>query len=193
MDQIFKRYENLLGMSVDEFVSAYIDNGLLRDLMMGRFSSEKEFWREVSQLTGVNLDLLTRMAEDVALSRCLDTEVMKLVDKLRNRYKLVLLTDNLLETFDFWVERFSLKSKFNVIANSADYGILKSESEIYLLLLRSLGVRAPEVLLIDDDPCNLSVAELVGIRTLRFEGAQQLEDCLIREGLLDRPVLRVED
>ncbi len=190
--QTFKRYENLLGMSVDEFVRAYIDNGLLRDLMVGRFSSENEFWREVSQLTGVNFDLLTRMAEDVALSKCLDTEVMQLIDELRNRYKLALLTDNFLETFNFWVGKFSLKSKFDVIANSADFGMLKSEPEIYLLLLRILNAKAQEVLMVDDDSRNLSVAESIGIRTLRFVGARQLEDRLIREGLLSRRVLRVD-
>jgi len=190
--QTFKRDENLLGMSVDEFVRAYIDNGLLRDLMMGRFSSENEFWRMVSQLTGVDLDLLTRMAEDVALSKCLDTEVMQLVDELRNRYKLALLTDNLLETFNFWVEKFALESKFDVIVNSADYGILKSNPEIYSVLLQILNVRAQEVLMVDDDPRNLSVAESVGIRTLCFVGAQQLERSLIKEGLLSRPVLRVD-
>lgn len=184
--QAFKRHEESLGMPVDEFVNAYVSKGLLDKLLAGEYVSEYDFWQAVSELTGIEMTILTKMRADVADSKELNPQVLHIIKQLRERcYILVLLTNNYRETFQYWIEKFNLKSTFHVIFNSADYGILKSNPKLYHIVLKTLNVKASEVVMIDDNTNNLAIADTLGLKTVHYIGANELRTALFRLGLLE--------
>ncbi len=60
----------------------------------------------------------------------------------------------------------------------------KPQREIFCRLLDRFGLEASTTLMIDDSPPNLVAAAALGMRTVRFESAQQLRGYLEREQLI---------
>lgn len=61
-------------------------------------------------------------------------------------------------------------------------GLRKPDHAIYAQVLRELGVSAEQCIFIDDRASNCRAAEEVGIRSIRFEGADGLREALRRAG-----------
>jgi HAD superfamily hydrolase (TIGR01509 family) len=61
-------------------------------------------------------------------------------------------------------------------------GLRKPDPAIYAHVLRELGVSAEQCIFIDDRSSNCQAAEEVGIRSIRFEGADKLREALRRAG-----------
>ena len=62
-------------------------------------------------------------------------------------------------------------------------GLRKPDHAIYAQVLRELGVSAEQCIFIDDRASNCRAAEEVGIRSIRFEGADGLREALRRAGV----------
>lgn len=180
---VFYQFESQLGMTANELTTTYINAGLLDRLMIGEFSTEHDFWIAVSELTGIELQMLLSIKEEIVQSKALDEMVLDLVWKLKSKYKLALLTNNYRETFAFWIEKFKLSSMFDVIVNSADYGHIKPSPEIYWITLRLLEVSPKETIMIDDNLDNLITARNLGMETVEFQGAENLERQLSMKGI----------
>ena len=62
----------------------------------------------------------------------------------------------------------SIKSYFNHIFESSNLAMRKPEKKIYNYVLKNLGVKAEEILFIDDLGINLKPARLLGFHTYKF-------------------------
>ncbi len=182
--QVIANYEDKIGITATNFIEMYVNAGLLRDLLIGKYKSEVDFWADVSRLTKVDLQILLKIRRDVANTKKVDYKLLELIESLRKENYLVLLTDNLLETFDFWVEKFSLQSYFHFIANSANYHILKSNPLFYIQVLNQINSRPNKSILIDDYQKNLEVASSIGMKTLLYTGIVDLKSELMHMGII---------
>ena len=72
-------------------------------------------------------------------------------------------------------ERWPLDARFDAVVISCEVGLSKPDPRIYQLCLERLGLAARETLFVDDRADNIAGAERVGLRTLRFEGPDALE------------------
>ena len=73
------------------------------------------------------------------------------------------------------IEKFGLRNYFAVFFSSCFLGVQKPDPQIYRLAL-DLSQRAPEeCIFIDDRPVNLECARQLGIHTIQFLNAAQLE------------------
>jgi putative hydrolase of the HAD superfamily len=73
------------------------------------------------------------------------------------------------------IEKFGLRNYFTVFFSSCFLGVQKPDPQIYRLALE-LSQRAPEeCVFIDDRPVNLECARQLGIHTIQFLNAAQLE------------------
>ncbi len=73
------------------------------------------------------------------------------------------------------IEKFGLRNYFTVFFSSCFLGVQKPDPQIYRLAL-DLSQRAPEeCVFIDDRPVNLECARQLGIHTIQFLNAAQLE------------------
>ncbi|HTS68408.1 MAG TPA: HAD family phosphatase [Terriglobia bacterium] len=81
------------------------------------------------------------------------------------------------------IEKFRLRNYFSVFFTSCYLGISKPHRQIYQLALDVSQRQAEECLFIDDRPLNLEGARQVGLQTIQFLNAEQLEKELVALGL----------
>lgn len=182
--ETFEKYRSELPISAKALIAAYKEAGFLDAVQNGKMS-EPEFWEKVSKLTGARLSVLKRIAADLRESRIVEPEMMAILNELRRRYRLALLTNNVQETFRFWVEKYGLSEIFDTIVNSADVGILKNDSRIYVLILRRLRCKPEQALLIDNEPSNLTIARSLGFQCMLFRNLRQLRKDLASRAIVE--------
>jgi putative hydrolase of the HAD superfamily len=88
------------------------------------------------------------------------------------------------ETNDFRFETFGLREYFKVALSSCYLGLRKPDAAIYRTALDILGRPAERVLFIDDREENAAGARSVGMKAVRFEGADGLRAELRSLGVL---------
>ena len=99
-------------------------------------------------------------------------------------YLMATLNNESLELNRYRIEQFGLRKHFTVFLSSCFLGVKKPEHTIYRLATQ-ITQRAPdECLFIDDRELNLECAQLLGMRTIRYQNPTQLRQELQRHGVL---------
>ena len=101
-------------------------------------------------------------------------EILKRL-KASGKYRLYALTNWSTETFPVALERFGFLHWFDGRVVSGEEKMRKPFPEFYKVLLERFQVTPAEALFIDDNLRNIQGAQAVGIQTLQFHSAQQLE------------------
>ena len=81
------------------------------------------------------------------------------------------------------IEKFGLRNYFSAFFSSCYLGVSKPHPEIYRLVLDISQRRAEECVFVDDRPVNLEGAAWLGLHTIQFLSAGQLENDLRRLGV----------
>jgi putative hydrolase of the HAD superfamily len=81
------------------------------------------------------------------------------------------------------IEKFGLRKYFSAFFSSCYLGVSKPHAEIYRLALDISQRQPEECVFIDDRPLNLEGARHLGLHTIQFLHAQQLENDLRHLGL----------
>jgi putative hydrolase of the HAD superfamily len=104
-------------------------------------------------------------------------ETLDLMERLARakRYVMATLNNESLELNLYRIGRFGLRRHFTVFFSSCFLGAKKPDEAIYRLALQ-MTQRAPEeCVFVDDRALNLECARALGIRTILFQSAAQLE------------------
>lgn len=121
-----------------------------------------------------------------ALAMTLDPAVMALVERVRARTPVALLTNNgfiMKEHFDALVP--DLRAMFGPAMHvAAEFGTKKPDPAIYRGLASLYGVDPSQAVMIDDKSVNVQGARAAGLRAHRFTGADQLEVFLAELALI---------
>ena len=94
------------------------------------------------------------------------------------------LTNWSAETLPRVRDRYPFLESFDGMLVSGEEGVIKPDPAIYELTLERLGLPAQETLFIDDMPRNTKVAEVLGIPSIVFSGAEALWAELAARGIL---------
>ena len=105
------------------------------------------------------------------------------LDRLKSRYELVLLSDHALEWMAYIQMAHSFFDKFGALFFSYELGRTKSDPTTFVLVLDELGRQAQECLFVDDSERNVATARSVGLLSIRFVDSAQLVRQLCRVGL----------
>jgi len=108
----------------------------------------------------------------------IDPEMVALIEDLRNRHRVALLTNALTPFFRQIAAEHDLERLFEVILVSSEEHLAKPDPAFYRLMIEALGVTGPDCVFIDDNAENLEGARAAGMRTLLFEGATKLKQDL---------------
>ena len=100
------------------------------------------------------------------------------------KYMLGALNNEARETNEYRFEHFGLRKYFQVAFSSCYLGLRKPEPAIYHRALDILGRPAERVLFIDDREENVAGALTVGMKAIRFDGAETLRRKLESFGVL---------
>lgn len=113
----------------------------------------------------------------------IDHEVVEIIRKLKENYKLCLLSNASSGYLRKILADNSLDNLFEEIIISSDVGMVKPNPQIFELTLDRLGLGPNEAIFIDDWPGNVSSSEDLGIRGIVFTGAKVLKNDLNSLGL----------
>lgn len=152
-------------------------------------ASDREFWDSVAgdcglpELDDVTVARLVR--EDVGRSEHPDADSLALARALHSHGVRLGILSNAPVAIAHAIETWPWADIFDTFTFSGPLGQCKPERAIYRSALDALGVGPEEVLFIDDREPNLRAAELIGMATLGWRGADRARPALVDLGLLD--------
>ncbi len=110
--------------------------------------------------------------------------VPELLDRLRRRYRLALLTNTHELHWSRFVAEFDLPRRFDAVFASHLVGLVKPEREIYLRVSEDLDTAPESILFVDDNADNVAAAAALGFRARLVRGYEELEKTLRTEDLI---------
>jgi putative hydrolase of the HAD superfamily len=104
-------------------------------------------------------------------------DTLAIIERLARskQYLLGTINNESLELNLYRIERFGLRRYFDVFFSSCFLGVKKPDAAIYRLALQLTQCAPGEFVFVDDRPLNLECAREMGIRTIHFQSAPQLE------------------
>lgn len=143
--------------------------------------SEEEFWKDVCTELEVKpiIGLWDAAVEAVFRFR---PEIRELIEELRKNYVTALLTNTEAPAMRYLREN-GHDAPFDYVIASNEEGVMKPEKRIYEHALEKLGLRAQEVIFIDDNPEFVTGAQKIGIAVIQFENYEQLIKDLQSHGI----------
>ena len=103
---------------------------------------------------------------------------------MAKQYLLATLNNESLELNEYRIAHFKLRDYFQVFLSSCYLGVRKPDGGIYRLALHITQREPGECVFVDDRPLNLECAKDLGMKTIQFQNAAQLQDDLRRLGVL---------
>jgi epoxide hydrolase-like predicted phosphatase len=141
--------------------------------------SYEEYWTSVGATLGLSSphEIAEFRREYFSADR-VDQELVRLIEGLRARYKIGLLS-NAPDKLGVWLEDdWGIKHLFDAIVYSADVGMVKPDPRIYQLTLDQLAVEPSEAVFVDDYPRNIEAALALGMKAIRFTSTKALKEDL---------------
>jgi epoxide hydrolase-like predicted phosphatase len=137
--------------------------------------SYEEYWKRVGATLGLATPQEIRdFRRQYFSGDRVDPELVSLIEALRPRYKIGLLS-NAPDRLGAWLENdWGIKHLFDAIVYSAQVGMVKPDERMFRLILDQLAVQPSEALLIDDYPRNVEAALALGLEAIRFTGTEAL-------------------
>ena len=126
---------------------------------------ERDYWRRLEAARpGADVSELWRRSQGVR------PEIETAIRKLGGRVKIAALTNDMRHWFgEDWLEDYPLVAAFDCVVESAQFGLMKPDPEVFLRTAELLGEAPDRCLFVDDLPANLAGARAAGMSTLLFD------------------------
>ena len=174
------------GYNIPRAVEKVINAGVMVLYEKGEITTA-EFYRRVIEALGVDISLpdFKRLFSDIFTT---NDEVIDLLPRLRERYKLFLLS-NTCEMHIQWIrEQFPVLEEFDELILSYQVGHVKPEREIFDRVLKRSALPAKEHLYIDDIKEYTTVAAGMGLQAHHFQSPAGLIKELEMRGIIASPL-----
>ena len=174
----------LLGieLSVDEFHRRWLacPSVLLHET--GRMAAEQFAENVVSEL-GLKVSPAEFLDDFAAWFNGAIPDALRLVERIPSRYQVAILS-NMSALHWRMVQVAGLPSRIDLALVSCQTGVLKPDSEAFLLAARAMQLEPSELLLLDDSKTNVSAARALGFEAGVVATAEQVESALHRYHVL---------
>jgi FMN phosphatase YigB (HAD superfamily) len=132
--------------------------------------SEQTFWENVYPNMPVNF------VNSFLNSFQLDPEFKDVIDVLELDYEIGVLSGNLLNWSNFFLNKYGVTSRFNPMVISSEIGASKPSKEIYEAYIQRSKLTAQEIMFVDDSKHYLKPAHDLGMVTVWFEREEKVSD-----------------
>jgi putative hydrolase of the HAD superfamily len=102
--------------------------------------------------------------------RGLDDAVISLIDRLRGRYRVGMISNATLTLEDELRDHHKIHDLFEIIVNSSRVGFAKPDARIFHHAAESLGLPPSACVHVDDLPHNVTGARDAGFHAVHYEG-----------------------
>lgn len=158
-------WEKRLGLSPGQAEAIVLNSEMGHRAQRGELTDEA-LWDWVGHHLQLG-DALPAFRDDFWRGDKVDLSLVELIRQLRRNYQTAIIsnaTDALLATLD----RYRLRTEFDVIVGSAYEGVMKPNPAIYHAALGRLGRAPEETVFIDDAPANVAGARSLGMNAILF-------------------------
>lgn len=132
--------------------------------------TEQQFLQKCSEIIGFEIPY--PLCRYTLQKGSLNENIIATIKKLKEKYKIALLSNNNKEYCEEYLFKPGLDKLFDILVISYQVGYRKPSPEIYQILIKKLDFREEEVLFIDDDPTKLPSAEKQGMKTLVYKDVE---------------------
>lgn len=103
--------------------------------------------------------------------RDLNQNLIALIKKLKQNYKIYILSDNNKEAIEYYKKKFNF---LDGMVASCDYHVSKNEGKLLEILINKYNLNPSECYFIDDKKENISLGEKIGIKGFVFNENQDI-------------------
>jgi len=167
---------NISGIPLENVKSCY--HKFNKQLLLGE-TTHQEIWKDFCQALGQDIDY-SILLDSFRFTR-LDDKMIALVQKLKERYLIGMITDNKCDRISTILEYRGLNQYFDVIAISACLHSGKDSHDIFEYVLNVLNVNANECVFIDNTEKNLVVPKQMGMSTVFYNDDNRDFDLFVRD------------
>lgn len=160
-----------LNMEYDDLVHLVFDSETGRKASVGALTTQ-EHWAAVAKRLRHPESEIAGLRDEFFGGDVLDRELIQFIRSLRGKHKTGLIS-NAWDDLHGYLTKEKIVDIFDVIAISAEVGVVKPEAGIYQYALQQAGVPANEALLVDDFPANIEGCEKIGMRGILFRDAEE--------------------
>lgn len=164
-EEFLQRKREMTNLFLDTMRGKFTEDEYIRQLL------EKEDW----SISSEQLKVIIRNNLNIPVEG-----TMEIIRKLKNQYKLILLSDHVKEWMKYIFDNNDEINIFDKKYFSYELGKLKSDNGTFKAVLEDSNIRAEETLFIDDYESNINAARLVGINGVQFKNANILKEDLIK-------------
>lgn len=172
---------NLCHLDSRKVYDAFFDSEMTRAFERGEISP-REFYKRAASHLGVKLPYkdFVNIWNDIFWE---DEGVCKLARRLKRTHRLFLLSNINRLHFEHIRKKFDIIKIFDEIILSFMVGAIKPDRIIFEDVIRRAGGDKTKLLYIDDREDLIKEAVSIGIDSIRFESAAQLEEELVKKGV----------
>lgn len=181
-DQIAKRLMAKSNKSFPEILNYYSRSNIFHDFECGKLTPEQAL-QSVNSMLGAHIamDEFKTLWSDIFSEM---PEMHKVVDELRLRHRLFLLSDTNVLHYEFILARFPILKKLDEHILSFKVGVRKPHPLMYETALVRAGARPEESIFIDDKEKNVKGAQALGITAMQHRNVEETKENLKRLGVL---------
>lgn len=182
-----REWEKRLGLAPGELEAIVLNSEMGHRAQRGEIS-DAELWQWAGNHLGIeDEDQEDAFRRDFWRGDAVDQSLVQLIRELRVRYRMAVIS-NATDELEKTLEKYGLRSEFDLIVGSAYEGVMKPDPAIYLKALDRLDCVPGETVFIDDAPRNIAAAEALGIRAILFSPSLDLRKALAEQGVYPSPV-----
>lgn len=173
-----KTPEEIFGLFFDSALTGLFEEGKI---------SPRDFFLKVKEMLNLKIDFdaFVPIWDEIFFFTEANLNVYNLAQKLKNSYRVMLLSNINILHFEYLKKTFPVFDAFHNIATSFELGLRKPDPLIYQKVLTILEARPQEAFYTDDRPELIEAAKGLGIRSFVFSGIEQLKEdlkkCSIKE------------
>lgn len=136
-------------------------------------ASVPQVWRDVAARFGLDEEQMRQLESDFWSDEWVDADLAQFVRGLRPRYKTAILSNAWPEARQALSFKFKLADAVDVMILSAEVGCAKPDARIYRIAVEQLGVPLCDAVFVDDMADNVTAAQALGMRGVRFVSTAQ--------------------
>lgn len=147
-------------------------------LLLGQ-TTHAAVWTDFCACVGKDLDL--EVLEEAFKNTPMNEKMLELCGRLKEKYKLGIITDNSKERIDLLKEEMKLLATFPIVLVSGETGVRKDSDETFIQALRLAGCLPEECIFIDNNKSNLAAPRRLGWNTIFHDDKKNDIDFLVAE------------
>ena len=142
------------------------------------FNMFVRFYESILKAFGIPKEIIEKISYDRTYNSdkyTLYDNVQDELKSLKEKYKLILLTDNWPSVIDY-LKEYDLYDDFEKIYISSIYGVEKKDKVLFNYPIKELNIRPNEALFIDDNEFNLDIALEKGLDVMLMDREKKVKD-----------------